>query len=785
MIHARPRHATALAALIFLAAPAPAIAAPDVRVATDKVRYEPGETATVAAHWPGHASDVRVELITGLGEPVSLEGSLESAADGNTWRATFDTSNLQWGGEVRAMRAGADEPVARSYFTIHDNFWAPAILAPYPPDQPKWDTKAGAAAVAQELRDRGYTAFELFFWAPCDLTDFTPDTERFFGSQGAYPATITGTRNMVEAAHAIGISATVYANLWGGGGPPGFEMMRKHPEWFGAANFQVDVLDDWDLLGPNHDMTGAHVRAPGIEWTYNNARLGYPDGLLEHHASELAASSKMFGFDGVRYDSHYSRYWTVKAVDRVKHLVRQQVPEFGFGFNTFPLREAEALALPVQVSDGGMIMGEGVRIERVRHFRRWAMQMLEWRRMVWAYGGQFGMISRESREPLADAWQGAIILAGGAHPYYGALPSEPVDLPRFALRYGEFIFDNAMARPREAKAIFKIDGPTDYFIPDQFVMTRSLGAGRQRIVMHLLNVPEDYRFDTSFEKSPDKPDVKMVEDPLLGELGDATGDLMDDPEPSTPSTKVTFHLPAEVSDVRAWELHGEPTPMHRSLDVVGLSDQPAVTVATPEVWKTIVLEYTGPALPTPPTHRDFTDSAITAWRLLGPFENDRELTALDTAYPPEQGVDLGATVETLLGPTTWLDFRQWQKGSDIRVPHPRLLDFHAIYPETRGDPIVVYAFTTLHTEQPRTVHLHLKADEAAKVFLNGEQVFRKVMGEFTSSPPAKIELSLNAGRNELLIKVAEKWGWNTMIAWLTDAAGEPVGDAVTVGEGVE
>ncbi len=228
---------------------------------------------------------VRLALASGLDRGRELTKLSLSLPPGKpvirNFKDLMPARELRWGADlvVTVTTPGNPDAVGRGVFCVTDNFWDvhqysfQGALADFSdPDR--------ARQHALKMRRKGYTTLEALFWAPCDMFDYTPETEDFFGCQGAYPGTISGTKNIVQALHDQGMSMTFYANWWGGGGPPVMEMIRQHPDWFAIANYQTHIIDDWDLIGYHENMKDKKVRAPGVEWCFAPMSLIPFDGPL-------------------------------------------------------------------------------------------------------------------------------------------------------------------------------------------------------------------------------------------------------------------------------------------------------------------------------------------------------------------------------------------------------------------------------------------------------------------------------------------------------------------------
>lgn len=138
------------------------------------------------------------------------------------------------------------------------------------------------------------------------------------------------------------------------------------------------------------------------------------------------------------------------------------------------------------------------------------------------------------------------------------------------------------------------------------------------------------------------------------------------------------------------------------------------------------------------------------WRVLGPFPN-WNLEGHDTAYPPENGVDLNATYPG------WNEVVSWRHTySNLEEHHTVRLDQSAGNTGIlRPNCATGYAYAELTSDTRHEVELGLRADAALKLWVNDRLVFE------TSDPdPAgqRIEVLFKEGRNSLLVKTSKTFG---------------------------
>ncbi|MBW2282900.1 MAG: DUF1549 domain-containing protein, partial [Deltaproteobacteria bacterium] len=161
---------------------------------------------------------------------------------------------------------------------------------------------------------------------------------------------------------------------------------------------------------------------------------------------------------------------------------------------------------------------------------------------------------------------------------------------------------------------------------------------------------------------------------------------------------------------------------------------------------------------------------IGTWHALGPLvteagADDRE-TAYDEDFGPEQGVDLERTYAT--GELSWVEHPEWGDG-----------EIH----ELAGEYCATYLYRTITAPDARTLSLSLGSDDAVKVWLNQELVLDERVARGAAPDQNRIDLTLVAGENHLLMKVVNYGGEYAFTTRRADEAvgGLPVGVAGLLG----
>jgi hypothetical protein len=154
---------------------------------------------------------------------------------------------------------------------------------------------------------------------------------------------------------------------------------------------------------------------------------------------------------------------------------------------------------------------------------------------------------------------------------------------------------------------------------------------------------------------------------------------------------------------------------------------------------------------------------IPDWYILGPFQNPRKIgfprRGLSAVYLPERIIDLrmkykGAGKESI----SW---------SYVQTPADGFIGLTEKI--TPHELVVTYAVTYIHAPVACKATLMIGTDDGAKVFLNGQEVYR-FEGERIAEPDdAEVALNLKQGWNALLLKVENNFGAYGFYARLIDS----------------
>lgn len=153
---------------------------------------------------------------------------------------------------------------------------------------------------------------------------------------------------------------------------------------------------------------------------------------------------------------------------------------------------------------------------------------------------------------------------------------------------------------------------------------------------------------------------------------------------------------------------------------------------------------------------------IPEWYLIGPFPNPRlseaERLGLDTVYPPEREIDFRKTYVGVDSQRV-----RWQRLTT--PPDGRVQLWNRFRPY---ELVVAYAFTYIYSPREQTLPLLLGSDDGVKVFLNGQQLHRKLLVRISMPDQDRVPLPLKKGWNELLLKIENNFGGYAFFARVLD-----------------
>lgn len=546
-------------------------------LAADKTRYTPGQKPIITIqlrNYAAHARTVQVvtELVQDLDNVIPVDMRTVSVAPSGVADLVLTGPELsqRWGYELRCRVLENDREITRrsEYFTVHENLWAVMIAGKAPAQFTANITQESARKSAQWNKEHYSNWVESGFWAPDEFGDFTPDTERWWSGQGCYYGSVQGTKWMIEEGHKTGIGFSLYSNIWGGDGPPAFEMARRYPEMARPGKYNVEWLDRWhrNSVGQDSSRIGLHV------WPYTIILRDNPEAF-KLHGRQLIATHRMFGWDAVRYDSHEICAANARDVGIAKEVVHAELPGFQFGYNSsVPGDQKELIpAFREQCLGEGLIMEEGTRdfAKDKCTYRQIAERILDMKTQARHYGGHFAAIGADRCNTNDLLYQYIFWLAANTHPCYQWNSVCVADYYQFATRYAGQFWDLAVTEVPDPARWIDVGAAKEFlWLWERYVHQRDLGNGHRQLILHLINAPTETVLFTN-------------EDCNL--------------PPLRKDTSLSMRLP-EGAKVRAlWLLSAEPKLSQQKLPYKEAEGCLSFTVPSLRFWSVVVadLEQTG------------------------------------------------------------------------------------------------------------------------------------------------------------------------------------------------
>ena len=164
------------------------------------------------------------------------------------------------------------------------------------------------------VRRAGAVVTEYFFWAPDDFGNLTPEEDRWFSGQAQYLISQADIHAVIDAAHSNGIAVVTYGKNWMGVAGlqvnrDGVELVRQHPEW---CQWMVNGHPKWSFnvdqyrwgFDKQRELVQVKGRQDnGIGMVAVNC---YVPECVKYGCEEIARSAKKYGWDGVRFDDHFT-----------------------------------------------------------------------------------------------------------------------------------------------------------------------------------------------------------------------------------------------------------------------------------------------------------------------------------------------------------------------------------------------------------------------------------------------------------------------------------------------
>ena len=525
------------------------------------------------------------------------------------WQQLFSCGARGYGCEAKVTMAQGNTVLdTRSdVFNVSDNVWKVALGASGISIM-GMSGYCSPASLENDLRicrENYANWWEKMFWPPDDWGDMTPDRDEWISGQSARWESAKNIKAFIAMAKPQGIKSITYGKH-GTGGPEGWELTRKHPEWFytDEQGHVVGSFNTWDLANW-HDIK-LHLDPEGRKQFASDWWGSMPDFRqkepLEWGLKEMIESSKMLGWDGVRFDGHWTAgndELSTQNMKRLKEALWAYDPHYVFGFNqswSYGLQTSSTAGgmvggydheLRESLAGGGMYMQEAIgqwgygsaSLQRYTSWKDYATKELIAANGVRGLGGSYHFIYGSwNLNPTDRLYKFALGTADGIHPVYGdhlGMPGCP-NWGRFLTRWSAFVWDLNL-KPLSAPGTLDVRSARPIWWRE-WAKERVADAGTRHVIVHLINPPAD---DTIGKNNnllaPPAVDVKVAAEVPPGQK--LTRVFLLDPSSDAQAG------PLETAVVEGWA---------------------RVTVPKVTLWSMVVFEFSG-TFPVPPSRPRFSE----------------------------------------------------------------------------------------------------------------------------------------------------------------------------------
>jgi len=408
-----------------------------------------------------------------------------------------------------------------------------------------WDQYVKDCTLAVETIRRAYvTYYEFFAWAREDATVMTEQTdEPYLTGQTFYVVSRKQLLMLNRLLRRHGIAPSAYTNAVPFGWP-GFELVRRRPEWYRGAHFDTAVMEKY-LKGET--VSGSVYPSIGMNFDIPSPIDGKT--YLQYHMEQLAASVKQYGWEAFRYDAGPL---SLEHFPIVKRALAALDPPVGIGNNQgiCCLGAQPSEAWRIYCQDGSLMMEENIRSafhSPTDPRRRW-VDYIDYLRhsshLARSHGAHYTYIN------VGNWYSTALGYAVGGHPC-GFQKSPFGDYERFMVRYGSYFWDLRTQMLPDADKVLSVasDRPL-WWKP--LASRRVLDGKHRQIIVPLFNPP--------------------AEEEVVGTT------------PVGPADGVTVSFTPRTNEtVTAWLLAPEPVAHREQLETRALSGG-RVQVTVPRFW---------------------------------------------------------------------------------------------------------------------------------------------------------------------------------------------------------
>ncbi|MDD5708278.1 MAG: hypothetical protein PHR35_20360 [Kiritimatiellae bacterium] len=400
-----------------------------------------------------------------------------------------------------------------------------------------------------------YNNFDNHFsYAPSGFAYLAPEEEQWVAGQGARFIKKQEMVDTIRRHRANGIRSGGYT-ISNTGGPAGYELARRHPEWFlrdlkGAFNTVGTPVNPIELAQSITNVAGRCT-----DWYCLYPDFGDPE-VVRYAGEEVARAIKMFGFDGMFFDTCYNiigaffntargdasdiRLWdgaqlgrgedldvlTARCVAEVDRIVRMSIPHAVLWYNHASPRPGwgraheAALKHPITGSwvemQGGQILNSTFPMHAVRSFYEGLVVFRDeylkhpgYNDPVIGCGSLFNLdplnyMTKEEFAATRDAWTicnqvGANLIATRFHPiclgHEGWRP-----MAQFMTRYSGLLWGRDVLPVSKSWKRVNVESNREVWW-NECVYERDR-KGYRDLLIHVVNSPENETFDLKLTQDP-------------------------------------------------------------------------------------------------------------------------------------------------------------------------------------------------------------------------------------------------------------------------------------------
>ncbi|MGD0094232.1 MAG: hypothetical protein ABSE73_30360, partial [Planctomycetota bacterium] len=525
-----------------------------VKVETDKIRYNPGETlhgSAVVSAVGGKGGEGTLDICLEHGVnnrvkaksiPVKLDAGQQSIA----FEIALPKEELGYAVVAEfASSDGADRSEAAEYFNIAADFNRVAIFGGYGGQSITPRSEKAVQEAARASRAEYDNAREMFAWAEDDMVGMSPADDYWFSGQTCYHMNKQSIQQLIRVAHQHGIAMVTYGKFVMSG-YPGWKTAYDYPNdhksqyfyptgmWEGVNSILLDRFRNKEFV-PYANRP--NVQGNRFEVWWQEFLPINPDAtprMARIAAEEVVRSIEMFGWDGIRWDGHprgggpcggSGGEFDLLAANRTQALVRYfkdiiaaKHPEFRHGYNYLLIQDKpsydwayEDHELDELCRGGGLLMNESIgNASEGRTFEQIAQNLQVEGDLCRERGGYFLGISYAA-SPRDLLIESALWSAGGAR-YYGAV-GKCFEAKRYCTRYSQYSFDENLRRLVAPEKVLAPQAETRLWW-QPFVYETPLDNGKRQLVVNLLNLPRQAKRPRKDDPPPPVWDMPAGTDPV-------------------------------------------------------------------------------------------------------------------------------------------------------------------------------------------------------------------------------------------------------------------------------